>query len=288
VDPREPGGGVIGRRPSPLGRVVAYAVLLAATLFALFPIFWTVSTSLKYRVDSFSVPPKFFDFTPTLRNYRALFHDPDFTGVIGNTILITALVTIVTVTVSLFAAYALARSPRFAGRRPMEVSLILVRAMPGVVLIVPLYKMAVDVGALGQLWSLVLVYSVFLLPFAIWLMTPFIAGIPIELEECARVDGAGRLYTFVRVILPLTLPGLAATGIFIALLAWNEFLVPIVLGSDSTKTLPVYISGFVSARTLDWGPLAAASSIAIIPIAIVTLLIQRRLVAGLSSGALKE
>jgi ABC-type glycerol-3-phosphate transport system permease component len=288
VGTREPDGDVTGRPPSWPGRLAAYLVLGGASLVALFPIFWTVSTSLKQRVDSFAIPPRFLGFAPTLRNYRRLFDDPDFVRVIGTTVLITALATLVAVAVGLLSAYALARSPRFAGRRPLEVTLILVRAMPGVVLIVPLYRLAVDAGALGHIWSLVLVYAVFNLPFAIWLMTPFVAGIPVELEECARVDGAGRLYTFVRVVLPLTLPGLAATSIFVALLSWNEFLIPIVLGGEATKTLPVYISGFVSARTLDWGPLAAASSLAIVPIAVVTVLIQRRLVAGLSSGALKE
>jgi ABC-type glycerol-3-phosphate transport system permease component len=279
---------VTGRPGSRAGTIAAYVALAAATASALFPIFWTVSTSLKLRVDSFAIPPKFVSFSPTLRNYRKLFGDPDFVHVVGTTVLITALTTVLAVAVGLLAAYALARSPRFAGRRPLEVTLIMVRAMPGVVLIVPLYRLAVDVGALGQVWSLVLVYAVFNLPFAIWLMTPFLAAIPVELEECARVDGAGRLFTFTRVILPLTLPGLAATAIFVALLSWNEFLVPIVLGGETTKTLPVYISGFVSARTLDWGPLAAASSIAIVPIALLTILIQRRLVTGLSSGALKE
>ena len=276
------------RRRGRLGVAASYAVLIVATLFALFPIFWTLSTSVKERVDTFAFPPRFVDFEPTLRSYRRLFDDPDFIQVCLNTVLLTVLSTLVAVGVGLFAAYALARTPRFAGRRPLEVSLILVRAMPGVVLIIPLYRLAVDLQALDHLWSLTLVYAVFNLPFAIWLMTPFIAGIPVELEECARVDGAGRVYTFTRVVLPLALPGLAATSIFIALLTWNEFLIPVVLGGDATKTLPVFISQFVSARTLDWGPLAAASSLAIVPIGLLTVLIQRRLVTGLSAGALKD
>ena len=124
--------------------------------------------------------------------------------------------------------------------------------------------------------------------FAIWIMTPFFVGIPMELEESAQLDGANRLQVFIRVVLPLSAPGLAATAIFVALLEWNEFLIPIVLGNEATKTLPVFISGFISARTLDWGPMAAASSLAIIPIIIVTILVQRRLISGLSAGALKD
>lgn len=124
--------------------------------------------------------------------------------------------------------------------------------------------------------------------FVIWLMTSFIEQIPVELEECAAIDGAGRLGVIGRVVVPLALPGLAATAIFVALLTWNEFLVPVLLAGERAKTLPVYISGFISNRTLDWGPMAAASSLAIIPIAVLTVVIQRQLVSGLSSGAVKE
>jgi multiple sugar transport system permease protein len=276
------------RRGSVWADVLTYTVLAVAVLLALFPIYWTIATSLKTRVDSFAVPPKFWGFDVTFENYRNLFSDPRFARVYLNTILVTFQSTLLAVAVGAFASYALARSPRFAGRRPLEVSLILLRAMPAVVLIVPLYELAAKVGLLGQMTTLVVVYAVFALPFAIWIMTPFFVGIPIELEESAQIDGASRLKTFRYVVLPLATPGLAATAIFVALLEWNEFLVPVVLGSERTKTLPVFISGFISARTLDWGPMAAASSLAIIPIVIVTVLVQRRLVSGLSAGALKD
>jgi ABC-type glycerol-3-phosphate transport system permease component len=119
-------------------------------------------------------------------------------------------------------------------------------------------------------------------------MTGFIEQIPAEVEESARTDGANGIKTFFLVVFPLAAPGIVATSIFVALLAWNEFLIPVLLAGEDSKTLPVYISGFVSARTLDWGPMAAASSLAIVPIALFTALIQRRLVTGLSSGAVKE
>ena len=268
--------------------VATYVILVIAVLFALFPIYWTIATSFKTRIDSFAVPPKFFGFNITLANYQRLFNDPSFVRIYLNTILVTVQATVLAVAVGAFAAYALARSPRFRGRRPLEVALILLRAMPGVVLIVPLYQLAAKLGLLGQMPTLVVVYAVFALPFAIWIMTPFFVGIPVELEESAQIDGAHRLQIFGRVVLPLAAPGLAATAILVALLQWNEFLVPVVLGSKKTETLPVYISGFISARTLDWGPMAAASSLAIIPIIIVTILVQRRLISGLSAGALKD
>ena len=271
-----------------LADIATYAILLVSVLFALFPVYWTFLTSLKTRRDSFAVPPKFFGFDATFDNYTKLFSDPTFMRVYANTILVTVQSTALVVILGSFAAYALARSQRFAGRRPLEVSLILLRAMPAVVLIVPLYELASKLGLLGKMPTLVIVYAVFALPFAIWIMTPFFVSIPMELEESAQIDGANKFQIFTRVVLPLAMPGLAATAIFVALLEWNEFLVPVVLGSEKTKTLPVLISGFISARTLDWGPMAAASSLAIIPIVIITVIVQRRLISGLSAGALKD
>jgi len=269
------------------GRITSYAVLAIASAVALFPLFWTVSTSIKSRRDSYAVPPRFVDFEPTGKNYRQLFEDDSFAQIYRNTVFVTGVSTACSVLIGTLAAYALARHRRFPGRRPFEATLILVRALPGVVLIVPIYQLATRLDLYDDRWALVAIYATLNLPFAIWLMTGFIEQIPVELEESARTDGATGLKTFAFVILPLAAPGIVATSIFVALLAWNEFLIPVLLAGQGSKTLPVYISGFVSARTLDWGPMAAASALAIVPIAVFTALIQRRLVGGLSSGAVK-
>lgn len=271
-----------------LGRVAAYAVLLTATLFALFPLFWTVTTSVKSRRESFAIPPKFISFTSTWKNYRKLFDNDAFGRIYWNTVFITGVSTVIAVVIGTLSAYALARHRRFPGRRPLEATLVLVRALPGVVLIVPIYQLVTRLDLYDNRWALITIYATLNLPFAIWLMTGFIEQIPVEVEESARTDGANGLKTFFFVILPLAAPGIVATSIFVALLAWNEFLIPVLLAGEDSKTLPVYISGFISARTLDWGPMAAASTLAIVPIAVFTALIQRRLVAGLSSGAVKE
>jgi multiple sugar transport system permease protein len=269
-------------------RNAALFIFLAATsIVMLFPIFWTVSTSIKQRADTFVLPPKFFDFTPTWKNYEQLFTDPSFIRVVTNTVVVTFGSTVLAVLIGSLAAYSLARSAAFPGRRTLEASLILLRAMPAIVLVVPLYDLLAGRGLLGSMPMLILLYAMVNLPFAIWIMTPFFQKIPIELEEAAIVDGANQLQVLRRVVFPMAVPGLAATGLFIALLSWNEFLIPVVLGNESTKTLPVYISGFVSARLLDWGPLAAAASLAILPIAAITIIMQRRLVSGLSQGAVK-
>jgi len=253
----------------------------------LFPIFWTISTSIKTRVETFQLPPVYFGFTPTWKNYLALFEDSAFIKVMINTIVVTVGSTLLAITVGSLVAYGLANSQAFPGRRPLEVSLIMMRAMPGVVLVVPLYDILANVGLLGKMPTMIVLYALINLPFAIWIMTPYFQGIPKELQESAVVDGASPTKVFFKIVLPLALPGIAATSLFVGLLAWNEFLIPVVLGGESTKTLPVFISGFVSARELDWGPLAAASSLAIIPIALLTAFMQKRLVSGLTQGAVK-
>lgn len=276
------------RRRRRAARVLSYLVLGVAVLAALFPIFWTVSTSVKSRVDAFADPPKFFSFDATAKNYRAMFADERFIDIFWNTVVITGGSTVLCTAVGALAAYSLARHQRFPGRRPFEATLVLVRALPGIILMIPLFQVVTRLGLYDHKLALIVIYATVNLPFAVWLLTGFLGQVPVEVEESARTDGAGRLRLFAFVVLPLALPGLAATTIFVGLLSWNEFLIPAILAGEGSKTLPVYISGFISARTLDWGPLAAASSLAIIPIAVFTALIQRQLVSGLSSGAVKE
>lgn len=271
-----------------IGRLCSYVGLLAAVLVSLFPVFWTLSTSVKTRVSTFSIPPQFFDFAPTFKNYVQLFSSSDFLYVLLNTILITFFSTLLCVIVSTLTAYALARTKRFPSRVSLEVSLLLVRAVPTIVLMVPLFQIVSVLNLYDNRVAMIILYAAVNSPFAVWLMTSFIEQIPVELEECASVDGANGFQVLSKIIFPLAVPGMAATMIFVALLAWNEFLIPVLLAGETAKTLPVYISGFISARNLDWGPMAAASSLAIVPIAFFTVLIQRRLVSGLSSGAVKE
>lgn len=288
--PRRPSRGARRRvgQPSAAGRLLGWVVLLVAVAVALFPLYWTVLTSLKRRVDTLAVPPKFAGFSPTLDNYRSVFANADFVRSYLVTMEVTAGSTLLTVTAGSLAAYAMARHRRFAGRRPLELLLVVIRAMPGVVLVVPLYGLAVRFGLYDQPGTLMIVYAALNLPFAVWLMLSFISAVPYELEECARLDGASTLGVLFRVVLPIVLPGLAATTIFVALLAWNEFLIPLALADRAAQTLPVFVGGFISSRSIDWGPMAAAAASAMLPIALLTVLVQRRLVSGLSLGAVKD
>jgi ABC-type glycerol-3-phosphate transport system permease component len=270
-----------------IGAGACYLALCVAALVALFPLFWTLSTAVKTREDTFALPPVFFDFTPTLKNFAAILQTRGFGQIYLNTVVITLAATLLCVLVSTLAAYALARAPRFRGRRPLEIGMILIRAIPAIVIMVPLFAITSRLGVYDNHIALIVMYAAVNMPFATWLMTSFIAQVPQSLEDSAAVDGARRWQVLVLVVLPLILPGMAATTIFVALLAWNEFLIPVMLAGNSAKTLPVFISGFISARSYDWGLMAAAAALAILPIAILTVLAQRWLISGLSSGAIK-
>lgn len=266
---------------------LVYGTLAGAVLLALFPVLWTFSTSIKDRVDALAMPPKFFDFDPTLANYTPFFQQGAFFDALMASLWTTLGSTVLTVSIGALAAYPLARSRSFLGRRPMGLLLVAVRAMPAVVLMVPLYQIVIALGMYDQLIVVILVMTGFNLPFATWLMVSYIKQIPFELDEAARIDGASSLGVFRRVIAPLSAPGLAATTIFVAMISWNEFLIPLVLGAKTAQTLPVFISGFIQQRVINWGALAAGATIAILPITIFTILIQRQLVKGLGLGAVK-
>jgi multiple sugar transport system permease protein len=270
------------------GKLFSYLILLLATVFSLFPIFWTISTSIKTRIDTFTLPPKFFTFTPTLKNYQSLFQYDGFWRICLNTIFITFCTTVLCLAIGSLAAYSLARNSKFRGRSSLEILMIVVRALPGIVIILPLYNLSTYIGSYDKMWALILIYTGFNIPFAIWLMTNFFDQVPIEIEDAARVDGANNFQLFTRVLMPLVAPGLVATGVFVALLSWNEFLIPIIMAGENSKTLPILVSSFISNRTLDWGPMAAAATFALIPIIIFTIFIQKWLVVGLSGGAVKE
>ena len=271
-----------------LPRLLAYLTMGGAAAIALFPIYWTVLTSFRTRVEIFAKPPRLIGGPYTLDNYSQVLADGQFRSALSVTVLVTVVATLIAVLAGALAAYGLARQPWFAGRRPFEAWLILVRAMPGIVLAVPLYQVVVYLGLYDQPLVLAVSYAAINLPFAVWLMVGFVSGIPIELEEAARIDGATQFTIMTKVILPLVAPGLAATTIFVALLCWNEFLMPLVLADQTGKTLPVYVAGFVTSRTIDYGAMSAAASLAIVPIAVLTLAVQRQLVQGLSLGAVKD
>lgn len=276
-------------KTNPVTRLLRYALAFIALIVALAPIYWMLTISLKTEVDQFSVPPLWFLFRPTLAHYRDAFTTRSFGQYLLTSAVVSALSTLCAIVLGTLAAYALSnfRLPKRLNRR-FALWILSTRMFPPIVTIVPLFLLMRDVQLLDTRMSLIIVYTAFNLPFVVWMMRGFFLEIPRELEEAARVDGDSRLGALVRVVLPLVTPGLAATAVFCLIISWNEFLFALVLTqTDAAMTLPVGIAGRVTQYEIKWGVMSAAASVAMMPILIFALAVQRYLVRGLSLGAVK-
>ncbi|MCX6043761.1 MAG: carbohydrate ABC transporter permease [Chloroflexi bacterium] len=268
-----------------LGKLVLFGVVAAVWIFYFFPIYWMVTASFKTRVDIFAIPPKWF-FIPTLQYYLQSFSNPEFLKAVQNSLLITGATVVLSLFLGGWAAYAFARL-RFKGSTALSFSLIIARMMPPIVFIVPLFLMLNMLKLRNTYTGLILIFTTFNLPFTVWMLKSFFEEVPIELEEAAWIDGASRLQALGRIILPLIAPGLAATAVFAALLAWNEFLFALLLGGPDTTTLPVYLSSFIGERDVEWGAIMATAVLTVVPPTILVMLVQRNLIKGLTLGAVK-
>jgi multiple sugar transport system permease protein len=266
-----------------------YALVFIALIIALAPVYWMLTISLKSEVEQFAVPPRWFSFTPTLFHYRDAFIERSFGQYLLTSAVVAVLSTVCAMLIGTLAAYALARF-RLPHRLDTRLSLWILstRMFPPIVTAVPLFLMMRDVRLLNTKPALIIVYTAFNLPFVVWMMRGFFREIPREIEEAAMVDGDSRLGALVRVLLPLVAPGLAATAVFCLIISWNEFLFALVLTqTDAAMTLPVGLAGRVTQYEIKWGVMSAAGVVAMIPILVFAMAVQRYLVRGLSLGAVK-
>ncbi|GAA0854055.1 carbohydrate ABC transporter permease [Streptosporangium amethystogenes subsp. fukuiense] len=279
------------RRRKRLGTIGLNTAAVLVFLFAVFPVYWMVSTAFKSSEQIFTTDFIPFPTDPTLEHVRRVFTE----GVAGHSIwrylLNSSIVALGTVLIgavfSLLAATAVARF-RFRGRTSFLILLLIVQMVPGEALLIPLFMMVRRAGLYDQLLGLIVVNVAMTLPFAIWMLRTFVAAVPKELEEAAWIDGASRFSTFWRVLFPLVAPGLVATSIFSFITAWNEFVFALTLiGDQGSYTMPVALRYFVSQRSVDWGGIMAASTLMTIPVIVFFLLVQRRMVSGLVAGAVK-
>ena len=278
-----------GRGTGGGGRALLYLTAVAAVVASLAPVYWMLSVSFKTEADQFAVPPRWFVFTPTTAHYGEAFLARSFGQYLLNSAVVAVVSTLCAVTLGTLAAYALARFPMRArlGER-LSLWILSTRMFPPIVTIVPLFLLMRDVRLLNTLGALVVVHTAFNLPFVVWMMRGFFREIPRELEEAARVDGDTRLGALRRVVLPLAAPGLAATAVFCLIVSWNEFLFALALAqTDAAMTLPVGIAGRVTQYEIRWGVMSAAGVVAMTPILVFALAVQRHLVRGLSLGAVK-
>jgi ABC-type glycerol-3-phosphate transport system permease component len=281
------GRGAKGRpRLKRLARWLPGALIGALVLAIAFPLYWAVASSITPESRLFGAPSLFPD-RPVLDHYRALFDERNFWVPIRNSLIVAGTTTLLSVMIGGLAAYALARL-RFRGKAPLLAFILAVSMFPQIAIVSPLYIVLRELRLINTYPGLVLPYLTFAMPLTIWLLVGFFRQLPAELEEAGLMDGAGRLRILREIILPVSLPGLATTAILTFLYSWNEFLFALsfTLGPER-YTVPVAIALFRGQYQVPWGQILAGAVVATIPVALIVLLFQRRIVQGLTAGAVK-
>lgn len=262
-----------------------YLIILVGAIVVLYPIYEMVTTSLKNEVDAFAIPPTWL-FEPTLKNYADVLFTNNFGRYFMNSTVVALSATMASVLLGALAAYSMARW-EFTGKVAMVVGTLLLRMIPPVILVVPVFVMFNDLGLTSGRIGLILIYIALTLPFNIWVLRTFILDLPSELEESAIIDGCSDLTVFTRIVLPLTAPGMAVAGIFTFRIAWNEFILSLVLTNRVTRTLPVAVSLFLTDTGTEWGKITAIATIIAVPAFIFTFTAAKSLIMGLTAGAVK-
>jgi sorbitol/mannitol transport system permease protein len=264
---------------------VAWFVLVWVAAIAFFlPVLWMVLTAFKPETAAYSYPPK-WTFSPTLSEFRSVF-SRGIAPFLENSLFATLVSTVLVLVLALPAAYALSIKP--VGKwRDSLFFFISTKMLPIVAAIVPIYIVARDVHLLDNVYALVLLYAAMNLPIAVWMLRSFMLEVPGEVLEAARIDGASLFREITRVVMPIIMPGIAASALICIIFAWNEFFFAVNLTSTVAATMPVFLVGFITSEGLFWAQLSAAATVASVPIIIIGWIAQKQLVRGLSMGALK-
>ncbi|MFB6290903.1 MAG: carbohydrate ABC transporter permease [Candidatus Bipolaricaulia bacterium] len=247
-----------------------------------------INSSFKFRDELFQLPPTFFPHNPTVSHYIGLFVNRGFGQFISNSLIVALSTTALCLIIGTPAAYSLSRfNLPFSLDKFFVVWILISRMFPPIAFVIPLFQIMLSLNLVNTIYALILAYIVLNLPLTIWIIMGFFQGIPVELEECAMIDGATRVQALVRVVVPLVAPGVAAAAIFSLIYSWNEFIYALIfVQTPAAKTFPVAISGLITEYKVLWGPMSAAGTISIIPILAFVIFAQQYLVKGLTGGAI--
>jgi ABC-type glycerol-3-phosphate transport system permease component len=272
-------------RPVPVATLWAFRIGLF--VFCAFPLYWMLASSLKVSHELLASPPTFWPHEWELRAYRKLFTETNFLTYLQNTVVVATMTTGIVIAAGVIGAYSLTRYA-FPGRTFVARLTLLAYMFPPIIMLVPLFLLARQLGLVNSLPGLALTYISFALPYALWILRAFFQSIPVELEHAALIDGANRAQALWYVVMPLALPGIIATAIFTFIVAWNDFLFALVLiGQDELKTLAIGINEFFHMAVVDWGLIMAAGVMVTIPALVFFVAVQRYLIAGWGAGGLK-
>ena len=273
-----------------LGSGLWSALAVVIALAWAFPVYWMVNSSLLPNVRLQSTNPSFLPIGGSFDNFAAVVSDPRFGRALATSLAVTLIAVIAAIAIAFLGALAVSRF-RFRGRITFVLALLLIQMLPAEGLFIAQYKMMASVGQLNSVIGLSVLYAAAVIPFTIWMLRGFVAGVPIELEEAAMVDGLSRTRAFLKITFPLLAPGLVASAVYAFLQAWNEFTVAlVVMTEEQSRTLPLWLRSFVQAsatRETDWGQVMAASALVAVPVIIFFMIVQGRMSSGLVGGAVK-
>ena len=268
-------------------RIISYLPLVILLVFILFPFYWTFITSVKPEDELYGAAVTYWPRVITFESYKKLFTTTvNFLAAMKNSFIVASLTTMVSLTASTLAAYAFSRY-EFAGRKSLMCIFLCNNMFPTVLLLIPLYTIMRKLGFLYTPASLVLSYTTFTIPFSVWLLLGFLNDLPMSLEEAALVDGCNRGVAFVKIILPILGPCLVATGVYIFMTSWNEYTFAMMFTNTDTRTIPVALKSLIGQLGVQWDLLTAGGIVTIIPVCIMFFFAQKRLVEGLTAGAVK-
>jgi multiple sugar transport system permease protein/raffinose/stachyose/melibiose transport system permease protein len=266
--------------------ILIYALVVITVLFFAFPFVWMISVAVKPPDELFTFPPRLVPNRPTLDNFQRAM-SPEFLRYGLNSTIVAALTTVITLVVAIFSGYSFSRL-RYPGRKVLLILILFTQLLPLAVLIVSMYRIMASLNMLDTYPALIIAYLTFTVPVGVWFLRGFFAAIPHELEEAAQIDGASRLQAFLFVALPVSLPGISATGAYVFFVTWQEFMFALAFTtSKAMRTLPVGILDFIGQYQTDWGTLMAASVLVFLPVFLLFFLMERQFIAGLTRGAIK-
>ncbi|MFF7965833.1 carbohydrate ABC transporter permease [Streptomyces sp. NPDC007903] len=262
--------------------------LLGLLVFATagFPVYWMLDTAIKPAKDAIDPDPSLLPTGFTLDNFSRAFDIADFWGPVGRSLVVSLSVVLIGVVVGMLAALAISRFA-FRGRKIVIVGILAVQMVPLVAMIIPVFLLLNDLHQYDKLTGLIITYLTFILPFTVWTLRGFIVNIPRELEEAAMVDGCSRTGAFIRVVFPLLAPGMVATSVYGFIQAWNEYLYALMLLSQENQTATVWLGNFTTKHGTEYAPMMAGATMMAVPIVVLFLLVQRKMAAGLTAGAVK-
>jgi trehalose/maltose transport system permease protein len=274
-----------------VGRVLFYILLAIITIYLVFPFYWAIRSSITPDNQLFTTPVAYWPDAPTLINYQLVLSSPNFLQALANSAVVATVVTLLSLAIGVLAAYAMGRF-RFRGRLPVMYLILAMTMFPTIAVLPALFERVSQFGLYNTLWSLILTYLIFTLPFTVWVLVSFFAQMPKDLEEAAYVDGCSPFQTLYLVMLPLISPALVTTGLLAFIAAWNEFLFALsFIQTPDRMTVTLALFNFATTTAggyqIPWGQIQAATVLVTIPLIILVLIFQRRILAGLTAGAVK-